>query len=228
MIYSKEFNLRKGITAIIGSGGKTTLMYRLADELAHNGGSVIVCTTTHIMRPEHCRVEEGVISKVSEPGIICAGTTDEGNPMKLSAPLQSIKELAGLADYVLVEADGSKRLPLKAHNASEPVIPAGTQDVILVMGMQGIGKSIVQAVHRSELFCGLTGAEPEEAVTPKLVAEVFTKELLAGKYAPEEPCQYRLQVLLNQADNEERRAAAAEIAELIEADCIIGAVGSMD
>lgn len=35
--------------------------------------------------------------------------------------------LADAADYVIVEADGSKRLPLKAHASHEPVIPENTR-----------------------------------------------------------------------------------------------------
>ena len=41
----QALGVRTGITSIIGSGGKTALMERLARELP---GSVILCTTTHI------------------------------------------------------------------------------------------------------------------------------------------------------------------------------------
>lgn len=36
-----------GLTALIGGGGKTTLMYHLASELRQQG-TVLVCTTTKI------------------------------------------------------------------------------------------------------------------------------------------------------------------------------------
>ena len=41
----------RGVTAIIGGGGKTTLMETLAGELSKKG-KVIITTTTHIYRPE--------------------------------------------------------------------------------------------------------------------------------------------------------------------------------
>ena len=49
-----------GLTALIGGGGKTTLMYHLAAELRQQG-TVLVCTTTKIWPPAHLRVctEEG-------------------------------------------------------------------------------------------------------------------------------------------------------------------------
>ena len=40
-----------GLTALIGGGGKTTLMYHLASELRQQG-TVLVCTTTKIWGPD--------------------------------------------------------------------------------------------------------------------------------------------------------------------------------
>lgn len=45
--------IRPGLTAVIGSGGKTSLLHVLAQELSHRG-TVLVSTTTRIMRPNWC------------------------------------------------------------------------------------------------------------------------------------------------------------------------------
>ena len=45
MDFPKLLGLRPGVTAVIGSGGKTSLLRRLAEELP---GTVLLCTTTHI------------------------------------------------------------------------------------------------------------------------------------------------------------------------------------
>ena len=45
---SELLDVRPGVIAIVGGGGKTTLMYCLADELKRRG-KVIVTTTTHIL-----------------------------------------------------------------------------------------------------------------------------------------------------------------------------------
>lgn len=50
MEFSKAMGVTPGITALIGSGGKTSLQNRLAAELRARGW-VILCTTTHIMPP---------------------------------------------------------------------------------------------------------------------------------------------------------------------------------
>ena len=50
MELAKALDVRKGVTAIIGAGGKTTLLLALARELAQSA-RVIITTTTHIYPP---------------------------------------------------------------------------------------------------------------------------------------------------------------------------------
>ena len=54
---------------------------------------------------------------------------------------------------LLVEADGSRRLPLKAHAPHEPVIPKEAGCVLCVVGARGFDRPIRKAVHRPEQFC---------------------------------------------------------------------------
>ena len=134
-------HVTRGVTALIGGGGKTTLLYTLAEELRRRG-TVIVTTSTHIQRPEQYPVlpeggKDAVAAALSENGVVCvAGRSPEG---KLSAPALSFELLSELADFVLVEADGSKRLPLKAHAPHEPVIPACAGQTVYVVGADGFG-----------------------------------------------------------------------------------------
>lgn len=189
--FAKELNIRPGVTAIIGGGGKTTLMYRLARELSE-GHSVIVATSTHIFPPEDlpCALRAGQVS-----GVLCVGTPCENG--KLTAPAQSFEELAQLADYVLVEADGAARKPLKVHAAHEPVLPRNANQVICVVGASGIGKPVEEVVHRPALFTALSG---QTVASPAAIATVLTKEALHDR------------VLINQADTPQQLAAAKELA----------------
>ena len=102
-----------GLTALIGGGGKTTLMYHLASELRQQG-TVLVCTTTKIWPPAHLRVctEEGTLrEELRRRGIACAGTPMEQG--KLTAP--AIDGWETMADFVLVEADGSIHDPYRVE-----------------------------------------------------------------------------------------------------------------
>ena len=110
-------------------------------------------------------------------GSICQAGVLDPETGRLSAPAEPLSKLARRFDYVLAEADGSKRLPLKAHAAWEPVIPAATANVIWVVGASGLGKPVAEVVHRPELFCERCGCEPTDIATPERVAMVLNVEL---------------------------------------------------
>lgn len=171
-------NIGRGVTALIGGGGKTTLLYTLTEELRKKG-TVLLCTSTHIMRPTQYEVleragEAEISAALAAHGAVCVGEPSaEG---KLGPPSLSFDALTRLADYVLVEADGSKRLPLKAHAPHEPVIPKEAGCVLCVVGARGFDRPIREAVHRPEQFCTLTGARPDEPASPALAARALAAE----------------------------------------------------
>lgn len=186
---AEALHIRPGVTAIIGSGGKTTLMLALASELQEKG-SVIVTTSTHIFPPEGIRTVQRAES-VNVQGILCVGTPCEHG--KLAVPAQSFEELAELADFVLVEADGSRHLPVKVHRSFEPVIPANANETVCVIGASGLNRPIEEAVHGWEQFYRMTG---EKITTPEAVAKALRMENLADRY------------VINQADVNEEAARA--------------------
>ena len=80
-----------------------------------------------------------------------------------------------------------------SHAAWEPVIPAGTANVIWLVGASGLSKPINEAVHRPELFCERCGCELTDIATPERVAQVLNAELQALKLST-------ARVVLNQVD----------------------------
>lgn len=165
----------QGVTALVGGGGKTTLAHVLAGQLP---GTVIFCTTTRIFPSETLPVitggPEDISAALAQHRAVCVGTpADQG---KLAASAVAMDALARLSDYVIVEADGSKGLPCKAHLPYEPVIPPETARTILVVGASGFGRPIGAAAHRPERFARLCGASPADAITPERLAAVLLAE----------------------------------------------------
>ena len=200
-----------GVTSVIGSGGKTSLLAALARELP---GTVVLTTTTHILPfegvPLVTSADPGAIAEaLAASRVVCVGSQVEKNG-KLVTPELGIDALASLADHVLVEADGARRLPLKAHAAWEPVIPACSGRTVIVFGASGIGRPVRDVVHRPEIFCELAGCAPEDAATPKLVARAARAEALADV------------ALVNQADV--APDAARELAVLLDMPAFVGSV----
>lgn len=211
---ASALKIEPGITAIIGSGGKSTLLKTLGLELMRAGGRVLLCTTTHMFpvagvpwdgsnrrldaapwKPGAAHAP-GCTCKVCagmSRGSICQAGVLDPETGKLSAPAEPPNELVQRFDYVLAEADGSKRLPLKAHAAWEPVIPAATANVVWVVGASGLGRPVAEVVHRPELFCERCGCEPTDIATPERVAQVLNAEMQALGLST-------ARVMLNQAD----------------------------
>jgi len=77
---------------------------------------------------------------------------------------------ADAADVVIVEADGSRRLPLKAPAPHEPALPTSTDVVVAVAGVGVVGEKLgVLEVFRSELVSKVGGIAVGETVTPAVV-----------------------------------------------------------
>lgn len=207
----------RGVTAVIGSGGKTSLIAALARELP---GTVALTTTTHVMPFAGVTTLDGsdagaVAATLERERVVCVGAPageKDRAAGKLSAGALDPAALAQLADHVLVEADGSRGLPLKAHAPWEPVVPKVSSQAILVVGASGFGRPVREVAHRVERFCELAGCAPQDAATPELVARVIAAEGLATR------------VLVNQADTDELLARARELARRLDVPVAAGSL----
>lgn len=203
-----------GITAILGGGGKTTLLLRLARELC-TAGRVLVTTSTHIFPPAD-------IPTLSEPtpesirqffrteSLLYLGEPAENG--KLGAPRLPFSVLRELADFVLVEADGSRGLPLKAHAPHEPVIPDETALRIYVVGVDAFGERICDAAHRPARYAALVEADEQAIVTPELAARALKREGLFDS------------VLLNKVETVEEYELAWQFARALGQPTVVGSL----
>ncbi len=175
---SKTLNLKPGIISIIGGGGKTTFLHSVSQELP---GTKVITTTTHFFPFEDVYTEDFTSTKDLKQALDkhprLAAAKDIGID-KLVEPTLGVDGLAEVADWVLVEADGSRHLPFKAHASHEPVIPENSNLVIQVIGGSGFGKTVEESVHRPQIFCELAHCTPEDVVTPELLAKVLKAENL--------------------------------------------------
>ena len=211
MALAETLGVRPGVTSVIGSGGKTSLLAALARELP---GTVVLTTTTHILPFADVPLvtsadADDVRAALAESRVVCVGSQAEKDG-KLVTPSLGIDALTSLADYVLVEADGARRLPLKAHAPWEPVIPVCSNRTILVLGASGLGHPVREKVHRPEIFCELVGCAPDDPATPELVARAANAEAPADV------------ALVNQADV--AADAARELAALLAIPAFMGSL----
>ena len=233
---SEALGIKKGVNAVIGSGGKSSLLKSLSLELSQKG-SVLLTTSTHILPFSHCENicfsdenvsisdenisilnENALISdenvstlkeKILLPGedihseeealknskvllqrkvlslwnksqnpILCLGTLGKNGKLSpFPLPFSAIEQMA---DFVLVEADGSKRFPGKAHGRNEPEIPKESQRTVLVFGASALHKPISEVIHRVEIFQNFftPSLTPDTLLTKELLLQAFRKEKL--------------------------------------------------
>ena len=178
--------MHKEIISIIGAGGKTTLIHRLADEYRKQNSKVLICTTTHMFRePEtdiSCNAEQ-IIAKMEQQGSCMAGKLDGENSDKITTLSEDVLRRAiDHADVTLIEADGSKHLPVKYPGAHEPVIYPYSTKIILVMGLWTLGEPIKKTVFRYEELIKRFGWREEDGLTFEMlnviIRDGYMKKLL--------------------------------------------------
>ena len=163
------------IISVVGSGGKTTLIKKLAAQYHSEGKTVLVTTTTHMFIEKDALLTDDadtIIGVLRKTGYAMAGIPD-GEKLK---PLSqgTFDAVCAYADVVLVEADGSKCLPLKYPNATEPVIPQNTDEIIVVCGLNAVGQKAKDVCHRLELVEKCLGIDDATLITPVHVQKLVT------------------------------------------------------
>ena len=114
---------------------------------------------------------------------------------------------SGRFDSIIVEADGSKGLPLKSYGEYEPPIPQSSDLVILVIGVDGFYQPIEEVVHRPEIYAAMTRSRLRSPVTAKNYLRHFRNANGALKNVPDCP----VLVMLNRIDLLKDREVLAEL-----------------
>ena len=195
------------VTALIGGGGKTTLLSALGETCARRGERVLLTTTTHLgWTPEAvCPGSVENLNRQLIPGrAVLAGYPDAEHHKLTGIPTAWYAQLR--ADRILVEADGSRCLPLKYHRTFEPVVPPDAGLVIELAGLAALGRPAGEVLHGWRE----AGIDPGRTVDEALCAVLLERGLSAARSeAPK-------LVLLNQADTPALQAQGEALARLLE------------
>lgn len=219
--------------ALVGAGGKTMAMFQLARELsrpAEKGATnnlVFVSTTTHLSEEQyrladfHFPVESQrdirqAVSDLAGGVALFTGSHREGGRIAgLSMSfLDKLYETSKLRKCsLLIEADGSRMLPVKAPAEHEPAIPTWVEMVVVCAGLSAMGKPLDSHwVHRPELFSRLCGLSLGQTIQPAALSAVLLNPQGGLKNIP---ASARRSVLLNQADTPELQSMARTMADAL-------------
>ena len=179
LIESLDLRARE-VISLVGAGGKTTLMFRLAKELLLAGEKVVTATTTRILEPSSeetpCLFVHSDEEKLRQLALQHIGqfrhitlARERIESMKLkgiSPDLVSLLWNSPEIDMIIIEADGAAGRPVKAPREWEPVIPSHTTLVIGLLGVDGVGKELNEEnLFQAERISQLTGIPLEGKMT---------------------------------------------------------------
>jgi len=218
----------EGIISLVGAGGKTSLMFKLAHELAKAGETVLTTTTTKIYVPKPEQSSQLILSGYV-PLLLKkarASLKDHRHITAAAGELPDQEKLHGFAPeviqdiwngnvfrWIIVEADGAAGKPLKAPAAHEPAIPASTSQVVGVIGLNGAGQPLNEKwVFRLERFIHLSGLSYGSDITEAAIVAVLVHENGIFKHAPAAAARI---AFCNQADLPQNRAAGQRLARTL-------------
>lgn len=204
------FGNGRQVVSLVGGGGKSTLMYFLAEKCAREGKKVLLSTTTHIYAPmaEHYADRKEAVNRLWPQGKFAVIGTPVPEKGKLKAPEESfLNEMMAMADVVFLESDGAKGYPCKVPKGHEPVLHPGSDLVIGVFGLSAIGRPLKEVCFRLEEAMELLGVEEDHILTAEDAAEMLSSPMGGRKAVGDrEYC-----VILNQCDDGPRRRTGSEI-----------------
>ena len=215
------------VISIVGAGGKTTLMFRLAKELSLRGEKVVTTTTTKILEPapgetgflfvasEEERIKNFLRGSLGRYGhVTVARERLESGKLKGVTP-SLIDELCRFpgVDAVIIEADGAARRPVKAPREGEPVIAQRTSLTVGILGVDGLEMRLSEEnVFQPERVSKITGISIGQRLTDEAMATLVThpEGILRGT-----PSSSRVIAFLNKVDIPDGLEKAKRIAHKI-------------
>ena len=213
------------VVSLVGAGGKTSALRLLAKELTSASDRVIATTTTAMLFRELASIGPLVMDAsdnvlVAELRETLRGERAVGVARSLGAngkvvglPPATIDRLwaDGLADKVVVEADGSRGMPLKAFGPHEPQVPSATGTIVLMAGLDAIGRPFTaEHVHRADVLADTLGMPLGGTVTSRIFVSAVRDQV--ARLRQRWPAS-RIVALLNKADSRNEEALGLQLAD---------------
>ena len=209
--------------AAVGGGGKTSLLTAIARQFhAQTGKPAILTTTTKIFAP---LPEEGLglalgdaatLAKNLHPYMDACGVSWFARRREGKAPVPGLEseqrmKLSGFTPseiahftlgnaLTLIEADGARRLPIKAPGPDEPVLPENLDAVLGVVGLDALGAPLNQThAFRPEALSHICSLHIGEEITAEAVGKLCAHPLGLFHKAGESARKW---IVINKADME--------------------------
>lgn len=169
------------VVALVGGGGKTTLMRAMHAEAARRGWAVVAGTTTKVYARQAADL----------PGFLHGSIADD----KLTGATDAaVRAAAATHDLVVIEADGSRSKVVKAPARHEPVVPSCATHVVAVIGADALDRVIEDVAHRPMLVGAVCGCSPYGRLTVERAARLLVDPERGGAKAVPEGARFAVAI----------------------------------
>ncbi len=167
--------------ALVGAGGKTTLVNRLTESLRKRD-KILVSSTTTFIKPnvtaydfiDYYYNQEYELSSIEQPGIYMIGRGRTQADLVMGLEKEDIEYLSHGFDHAIIECDFSNGRPLKGFRDFEPIIPDTTDVTIGIIDIQALGLLVNSTnIHQLDKFIELTGSTIGSLVTINHLAKII-------------------------------------------------------
>lgn len=208
------------VIAITGTGGKTTLLWFLAGLLKARG-KVIVSVTAKMFPPEGPLYDKLLLEPAQyDPALqsdhsvwlAAAGRNESGKLLGIDD--DDVRRFKNPGGYLIMEADGSRDLPLKMWYDHEPPVPKDTSLTLGIIPATALDTLVSpDTVYNFQGFSELTGLKAGEPATPEALTEVILNPQGLFKHSPG-----RKILLINQCDTDRLAQKAQRLRDAVLTD----------
>ncbi len=211
---NKYFNV-----ALVGAGGKTTLINRLTESLRKKK-KILVSSTTTFIKPgittydfmDYAYHKDYDIGVIDRPGIYIIGKGKSIDDLVIGLETHDIENIANKFDHSIIECDFSNGRPLKGFRDHEPRIPSTTDITIGVLDIQSLGLVVNSAnIHHLDKYLELTGSDIGSLVTIGHLTTIVNHEMALFKNAVGKKVLY-----INKVEKEMDEALALNLFETLD------------
>ncbi len=198
------------LVALVGGGGKTTLLFALGARL---GSRRLLTTTTRMGRDRTggflCLIDPSDADLKStldhDEAVLVWKSTDERKALGFVPATVDRWFHTGIAEHIVVEADGARRRPFTAPAPWEPPVPTAATHVIACIGADALGYVIADRLHRPVRVAAAAGCTPYQRLSPSRAANALVSPVGMMKNVPVDA---RFTVVISGADPEDEQVAA--------------------
>ncbi|HRF50888.1 MAG TPA: selenium cofactor biosynthesis protein YqeC [Anaerolineales bacterium] len=223
------------VVAFTGAGGKTAALFRLADDLAEHGRTVLSTNTVRVgvemidRAPRHFSASEANRARVEaaldrHAHLLVTGPVDRAQGFAAPVSTGLIEDLLTVSGLgaLLIKADSANRRLFKAPVDTEPEVPPATTLTVVMANLETIGESLIDLnVQNAARVAELAGIATGDDVTADVLTRVLLHPEGGLKGVPESS---RVVVFLNRVDLPRRLEVGRGIAARLLAEPRISAV----